>query len=172
MKALKLLFFADRFHLRKYGRPITNDEYFAMNYGPVPSGGKDLVEGSDFRPDVEKAYAGQYLNSVNRYEYSSVNEVDDIVFSRTDLEALFFAWKSFGSLDEFALADLTHQYPEWKRHEATLGSETCSRAKMSYDDFLEDPATGIEPCYQLDEQGRSIRREELQELCAIHELWS
>lgn len=172
MKALKLLFFADRFHLRKYGRPITNDEYFAMNYGPVPSGGKDLVEGSDFRPDVEKAYAGQYLNPVNRYEYSSVNEVDAIVFSQTDLEAISFAWKSFGSLDEFALADLTHQYPEWKRHEATLGSETCSRAKMSYDDFLEDPAPGIEPCYQLDEHGRSVRREELQELCAIHELWS
>ena len=26
MKALKLLFFADRFHLRKSGRPLTNDE--------------------------------------------------------------------------------------------------------------------------------------------------
>ncbi len=38
MKALKLVFFADRYHLRKYGRPVVGDEYLAMNYGPVASG--------------------------------------------------------------------------------------------------------------------------------------
>ncbi len=172
MKALKLLFFADRFHLRKYGRLITNDEYFAMNYGPVPSGGKDLVEGSDFRPDVEKSYAGQYLNPVNRFEFSSLKDVDGIVFSRTDLESLEFAWTKFGSFDEFALADLTHQYPEWTKHEATLKSEISSREKMSFDDFLEDPPPGVEPCHPLDAHERTIRREELRELCAIHNLWS
>lgn len=26
----ELVYFADRYHLRKFGRPITNDEYFAM----------------------------------------------------------------------------------------------------------------------------------------------
>lgn len=31
MRSIKLIYFADRFHLRKYGRPITNDEYFAMS---------------------------------------------------------------------------------------------------------------------------------------------
>jgi len=30
LKALKLVFFADRYHLRKYGRAIINDRYFAM----------------------------------------------------------------------------------------------------------------------------------------------
>ena len=42
MKALKLVYFADRYHLRKYGRPVVGDEYLAMNYGPVASGTKDL----------------------------------------------------------------------------------------------------------------------------------
>ena len=172
MKALKLLFFADRFHLRKYGRPITNDEYFAMNYGPVPSGGKDLVDGSDFRPDVEKAYAGQFLNPVNRYDFSSVNDVETVVFSKTDQEALEYAWVKFGQFDEFALAKLTHEYPEWKRHEAALKGETSSRVKMSFSDFLEDPPAGIDPCHPLDERERSIRREEVQELCVIHNLWN
>lgn len=46
MKALQLVYFADRYHLRKFGRPITNDEYFAMPYGPVASGAKDIAEGS------------------------------------------------------------------------------------------------------------------------------
>ena len=44
LKALKLVFFADRYHLRLYGRPITNDRYLAMKYGPVASSCKDLAE--------------------------------------------------------------------------------------------------------------------------------
>ena len=33
MKALKLIYFADRYNLRKYGRPVRNDDYWAMGYG-------------------------------------------------------------------------------------------------------------------------------------------
>ena len=36
-KIFKVLYFADREHLTKYGRPITGDTYVAMEYGPVPS---------------------------------------------------------------------------------------------------------------------------------------
>jgi uncharacterized phage-associated protein len=172
MKALKLLFFADRFHLRKYGRPITNDEYFAMNYGPVPSGAKDLVEGSDFRPDVEKAYAGQFVDSVDRYEFRSTHDVDSMVFSATDQESLAYVWEHFGSFDQFILADLSHQYPEWKRHEAALSSESSSRVKMSFSDFLEDPPAPCDPCYVLDDEEREVRREEVQELDSLHSLWN
>lgn len=172
MKALKLLFFADRFHLRKYGRPITNDEYFAMGYGPVPSGAKDLAEGSDFRPDVEKAYSSQFVDPVDRYEFTSISDVDAVVFSATDQEALAYAWDHFGSLDQFALADLTHQYPEWKKHEAALSSESSSRVKMSFSDFLEDPPTPCDPCYALDDEEREVRREEVQELGSLHNLWN
>ena len=172
MKALKLLFFADRFHLRKYGRPITNDEYFAMGYGPVPSGAKDLVEASDFRPAVEKAYSGQFIDSVAQYEFSSIHDVDSVVFSATDQEALAYVWDHFGSLDQFGLADLSHQYPEWKKHELALASESSSRVKMSFSDFLEDPPASCDPCYVLNEDEREIRRDEVQELSALHNLWN
>jgi uncharacterized phage-associated protein len=172
MKVLKLLFFADRYHLRKYGRPVTNDEYFAMNYGPVPSGCKDLVEGSDFRPDVEKSYAGQFLDPVNRYEFSSINEVEPLVFSQTDQEALAFAWDHFGPFDEFKLAELTHQYPEWKRHEAAISGGNSSRVKMAFSDYLDDPPAPYDPCFPLTDEDREIRREEIQEMSAIHNLWN
>src|SRR4051812_34811550 len=36
-KLLKLMFLADKYHLVRYGRPITGDRYEAMNHGPVPS---------------------------------------------------------------------------------------------------------------------------------------
>ena len=33
----KVIYFADREHLRKFGRPVLGDNYFAMDDGPVPS---------------------------------------------------------------------------------------------------------------------------------------
>ncbi len=43
-KALKVLYFADREHLQRYGRQICGDSYVAMRHGPVPSGTYDLVK--------------------------------------------------------------------------------------------------------------------------------
>jgi uncharacterized phage-associated protein len=45
LKALKLLFFADRYHLRKFGRPVSECTYFAMAHGPVASEAKNIAEG-------------------------------------------------------------------------------------------------------------------------------
>lgn len=36
-KVFKILYFAEQFHLKSYGRPLTGDSYRAMQYGPVPS---------------------------------------------------------------------------------------------------------------------------------------
>ena len=44
LKLIKLVYLADRFHLRKYGRPIMNDTYLAMPLGPVGSSVKDIAE--------------------------------------------------------------------------------------------------------------------------------
>lgn len=172
MKALKLLYFADRYHLRRYGRTLSNDEYFAMSYGPVPSGAKDLAEGSEFRSDAEKEYALQYIDPLDKHTFSSAAESDKDVFSDSEKEALNFAWRAFGKYDEFELADLTHQYPEWKKHEAALKNKSNSRVKMSFNDFLEDPKPGCDPCFKLSEHDRTIRREQIQDLCEIHNLWN
>src|SRR2546426_6564656 len=71
MKALKLVFFADRYHLRQFGRPITNDEYLAMEYGPVASGCKDLAEMSDFLDLHERSYAEKFLACAGQYDFAS-----------------------------------------------------------------------------------------------------
>ncbi len=43
---LKLLFYADKRHLNRYGRPITGDDYIAMQYGPVASTTYDMLKGA------------------------------------------------------------------------------------------------------------------------------
>src|SRR5437870_7439541 len=125
MKALKLVYFADRYHLRKYGRPVVGDEYVAMNYGPVASGTKDLAEMSDFLGEEEERYAKRFIRPAeSAITYASIHDVDEKVLSESDREALEFAWKRFGHVEKYTLAKLTHRYPDWKRHESSLRSKT------------------------------------------------
>ena len=47
LKLIKLFFYADRLHLLRYGRPIVGGHYFAMNFGPVSSELKDIVDSTE-----------------------------------------------------------------------------------------------------------------------------
>jgi uncharacterized phage-associated protein len=172
MKALKLVFFADRWHLRQHGRPITNDEYLAMEYGPVPSGCKDLAEMSDFLDLHARSYAERFLERTGQYDYASICDVGREVFSKSDLEALESTWQHFGGFDQFRLAEITHQYPEWKRHQAALQSPEVSRIGMSYRHFLEDAPSSVDPSPPLSADDRRLREEELEEVRQIESLWA
>ena len=46
-KVFKILYFADQFHLKNYGQPLTGDSYIAMPYGPVPSFLYDVFKASE-----------------------------------------------------------------------------------------------------------------------------
>ena len=174
LKALKLIFFADRYHLRKYGRPITNDRYWAMSYGPVPSGTKDLAEQGEFLGSRETQYAERFIRpcEADKHAFESVADIERDVFSKSDAEALEYAWEKFGRFEGFRLADLTHEYPEWRRHQAAIESGEATRLPMSYDDFLEDPPSGVEPCFALTDGDRIERREMLAEVRAFEAQWS
>ena len=47
MRLLKYLFFADVYHINKYGRPILGDKYVAMVKGPVLSKLYNLIKHSN-----------------------------------------------------------------------------------------------------------------------------
>lgn len=138
MKALKLIWLSDRLHLRNFGRPILNDTYFALNYGPIASNTKDLVENTSFLTEPERAYRNEYLSnhSQTTYDFQSKNPVDSKVFSKTDLEVMETIFKVFGHFNEFQLSEESHKYPEWKKFEGHLKSSTASRFEMNYEDFF------------------------------------
>ena len=171
LKALKLVYFADRYHLRRFERPVVGDEYLAMNYGPVPSGTKDIAELSDFLGEEEASYGRAFLRPLDRFTFSSEAAVEPSVFSASDREALAWAWKHFGHHDGFALAELTHEYPDWKRHEAAIKSKLVTRAPMNYCDFLMDPAPGIEPCHALTDDERDAVASGIGELAEFERAW-
>ena len=43
IKLIKLVYLADKYHLLKYGRTVTNDDYYAMEFGPVGTTVKDVL---------------------------------------------------------------------------------------------------------------------------------
>jgi len=136
LKLMKLLFLADRLHLRMYGRPITNDTYWAMKHGPVPSSSKDIVDMSDFAEALEKNYASQFfLPEDDEHKIASIAETDEDVFSESELGVLHTVQEEFGALNQFQLVDLCHSLPEWSIYR-TLLEEGRSRAEMAFDDLL------------------------------------
>lgn len=171
LKALKLVFFADRYHLRSCGRPVVGDEYLAMNYGPVPSGTKDIAEMNDFLGEDEGSYARAFLRPLDRFTIGSEAPVEEKVFSQTDLEALAWAWATFGHRDGFTLAEMTHAYPEWKRHEPSLTAKLASRVPMNYRDFLEDPPAGFDPCHPLTAEEREAVAEGIEDVASFQRCW-
>jgi uncharacterized phage-associated protein len=142
MKAIKLIWLADRAHIRRYGRPIIMDQYFALPFGPIPSNTKDLAEVNVFSSEDEVTYRNNYINVIDKFTFQSVNKIDEKVFSQTDLTIIENIYSEFGNFSEYELSELSHSYPEWKKHEAGLINKTASRFQMDYLDFFEDPATG------------------------------
>jgi hypothetical protein len=111
----KVMFFADRNHLRAFGRPVTGDIYIAMADGPVPSRTCDIIKGNiDFFGDPEAAVSAIRVDRNESYpRVYSIRDPNVDLFSQTDIEALnqaisFCRGKSFSYL-----SNLTHQEPAW-----------------------------------------------------------
>lgn len=140
MKAIKLLWAADRFHVRRYGRMITNDRYIAMRNGPVGSAAKDVAQRSMFLPPDGLDYSKTYIAPDKaEYAYQARKEPDLDIFSESELEALDFAWSKLGNDDQWELVELTHGYPEWLKYKENIENDSQFTADMDILDFFENP---------------------------------
>lgn len=174
LKALKLIYFADRYHLRKYGKLITNDTYFAMPYGPVASGTKDILEMSQFLSEIEQDYALRYIEPISETDYiRAVKEFDPDELSSSEKEALEYISNQFQKLNSIQLYELTHLYPDWKKKENQLKSGQASRVEMDLLDFFEDPDNPeLDKLYELSPEEKSAKIEYLRELNSVDSLWN
>jgi hypothetical protein len=112
--ALKVLFYADKKHLTKYGRLITGDRYVAMSKGPVPSGAYDIVKmargDSSYPPD------GLILSSlsVRGFRLTPMREPDLDFLSLSERECLDEAIKEIKPLPYAKLLEMSHEEPAYK----------------------------------------------------------
>lgn len=124
MKAYKLLWLADRYHLRQYGRTVTGDEYHALPHGVVPSDAKCLLERQATKLQNPTGAFDEYIQTLPNHCYKAVKPAYDGVFSETDMRALDIVWEKFGSLSPLELSELSHQFPEWKHYENDLNDQS------------------------------------------------
>jgi uncharacterized phage-associated protein len=173
LKLIKLIYLADRFHLRRYGRPIINDAYLAMPLGPVGSSVKDIADFSSYLDGAERVYAAKYLKSdLKNKTVTSTADVDLDIFSKSELEALDFAFDKFGNKSAPTLVNITHRYPEWEKFRGALESGETTRGPMSYSDFFKNPSkNGFDDKFVLSEDILAASRELFEDDYKIAEYW-
>jgi len=114
---LKTLFYADKYHLQRYGRPVTGDTYIKMNYGPVASFAYDIIKRNDNLPlAVLTAADAAFDNVPNSGKYPPIEAKrppDMEWFSGTDIECLEEAAAHCSDKDFDTLKGATHEEAAW-----------------------------------------------------------
>ena len=139
MKAYKLLWLADRYHLRQTGRTITGDAYYAMPYGIVPSDAKCLLEDVKTKMRTPKGYKEKYIRNVGKHQFVAVAQPDLKVFSDSDNEALDKVLDVYGGYDAMNLSEMSHKFPEWIFYQELLENKEAKNSyRIDLDHFFED----------------------------------
>jgi uncharacterized phage-associated protein len=114
LKAAKLLYFADRQHLLKYGRPITGDTYYCMKNGPIPTASLGQIQDvlaehptGDHDPRFDEYFSVDRRNKYPQFIATKAPDLD--VFSVTDIEVLQEVADRFGKKTGWQLRDLSHE---------------------------------------------------------------
>jgi uncharacterized phage-associated protein len=132
MKLMKLLYLADRYHLRTYMRPIAFDDYFAMKKGVIGSYWLDLLRGK-----IESRFFVSDKQANVKMKTSIGEKIESL--SASELEALNFALNSFSEYSEYDLVDIIHEYPEWKKYAGRFDQQQEGREDVEIRDLLNDP---------------------------------
>lgn len=145
MKVAKLLYFADKVHLRRHGRLLTGDAYYCMDHGPVPSAALNLMNGAlgksgeqDWErsgPLFFKVLEVERSDRGGRHEVFRARTAPDLdVFSESDVEVLEEIAARYGPLSASELRELSHQEPDYVAAERLRGR--AKRQPMPVETFL------------------------------------
>lgn len=112
----KILYFADRLHLDKYGRLITGDSYSAMKDGPVASNTYDIIKiargDGRFVPNGCNAEAIRQALFVadlrGGHRVRALREPDDDAFSDSDIACIDEALSLYGNLSFRQIREISH----------------------------------------------------------------
>ena len=105
-KIFKILWFADLYHLKKYGRTVTGDTYIAMNNGPVPS-----VLYDEMKPDPSEGDAFRRFDRGNEKGFVvPLKSVNADYLSETDVEALTYSLNLYKDKSFDELTQLSHKH--------------------------------------------------------------
>jgi len=118
VKAQKLLYLVEREALKQGRSPITGDSPVAMKHGPVLSATYDLMKTAADWPEPtveEELWNRHFVRQHNDLVRVERPELDCLSQNVRNIVATVL--KKYGHLDEWALRDLTHSFPEWQKNQ-------------------------------------------------------
>jgi hypothetical protein len=131
MVLIKLLYLADRESLLRWGSPLTGDQYYSMESGPVLSKTHDLV--TEMPPPGEATFWGRYIQR-SEYDVKLLGDPGNEELSDADdslLRELFVRYQDYYDRNPFEFVDYLHRIlPEYKQ------VEKGERIPLDYHDIL------------------------------------
>lgn len=146
-KIAKLLFWADKIHLQRYGRPVTASTWERTNHGPIPSeilNVLNVLSGTDTK-DIAKRDFDAVADEARRLlrvvladhpKFVATAPADLDYFSDSDLEVLDRVVADYGRLCISAIWDKVHAEPAVRK--ADEGRVPGKSASMDYALFTVD----------------------------------
>lgn len=154
-KIIKLIFLADKLHLKKYWRTISSDSYIAMKLWPVASSSLNIIKNFEVMFPDQK----QIFEKIN-YDIFSDKNVDLEYFSESEIEVLEDIYKRFWNYDYTKLIDETHKFEEWKQFEESI--KRWNVYTMDIEEFFDD-SFGQNEIFNFPEEYINISKEIYQE---------
>ncbi|MCX6712762.1 MAG: Panacea domain-containing protein [Candidatus Vogelbacteria bacterium] len=120
VKLMKLFYFLDFMHVKKYGSPVTYDSYINLEHGPIPSAIKNLIDTAS--DDIDNSMLADTLSfetpagtKMCRVVPSrKFTETDKKLFSQTEFDTLKSVCERFGDKNTKYIEDASHKEAPWR----------------------------------------------------------
>lgn len=120
VKLMKLFYYLDFTHLKKYGTPITGDQYFHLEKGPIPSAIMNLIgelatdpESSKLAGDIT-VYSPEGTRMLQVKALRDFNEADEALFGKSELQMLKEVTERFADESTDSLIETSHKEAPWR----------------------------------------------------------
>lgn len=112
----KILYFAEKTHLNRYGRPIIGATYIRMPFGQAPSEIRDFINKNVWK--IEPQYLKRFFDAIkiskDPYDkLESLRDADIDCFSDTDIECLEESLSKYRNTTFDQLKEISHSERSW-----------------------------------------------------------
>lgn len=115
---IKVLYFADRESLSRFGHPICGGRYVSMDHGPVLSEVLDLAKGIRWRTKRSRAWSA-LIEREEEYDLRLKQPFEASALSTSDMDVLEELFARHRECDWRRLVALSHELPEWGHPEGS-----------------------------------------------------
>jgi len=153
-EVLKLMYFADKIHLGKYGWLGSGDDYVAMKFGPVGSGTYNLLKAARgdqsgwIHPEFYRLARGALEISEDKKSISLLRSADTSHLSGAYIACLEEALNNYSGMSFRSRTDLSHD-AAWKTAWDLATEDELGQSPMALESIAQTLANAEEVLAQL-----------------------